>query len=99
MALQQAYQIMGASQVMGRAAQMAPYESKLQHRISIPITTNTLRNYPAKPDGNLEMTIGTDGEWVEFTMLVQGKQSVHFRAHRADLAGITSELTLAGLSK
>lgn len=85
-----------APQIIGaqRPVAVKEYQSRAKQRVAIPVLGLSLGG-----DASLEMTLGTEGDMVEFTLLIPGRQSVNFRAHRKDLEAITNELTLAKLAK
>ena len=49
--------------------------------------------------GSLEMASGTDGDYVEFTLMINGRQAQSFHIHRKELEALTNELQLGRLSK
>jgi len=72
----------------------APHVPTLRNRISIEI------NSMLSGRGKLEMTVDqpVDG-WVQFTMLIPGKQAIDFQAHVKDIEALMGNLTLMQLAK
>lgn len=76
-----------------RGTRKAPeYKTRATQRVAIPIDASF-------GGGSLEMTTGTEGDYVEFTLIPIGRQAITFKAHRKDLEAFTNELTLAKLAK
>lgn len=79
--------------VPGKLITKPEYQSKVRQRIAIPVGGLGILG------ATLEMTTGNEGDFVDFTLLIPGRQALSFSAHRKDLEAITSELTLAKLAK
>lgn len=67
------------------------YKSQVQQRIAIPLR--------GVVGGFLEITTGTEGEYVDFNLIIHGRAAIPFQAHRKDLESLVQELSLAKLAK
>lgn len=79
----------------------APYLPRTKTMIRVPVTDGTHGSYRTDgvQIGSLEMASGTEGDYVEFTLLINGRQSQPFFIHRKELEALTNELQLGRLSK
>jgi len=83
--------------VFNKAKSLKPkeYESKLTSRVAVPITANGQYGQ----QGTLEMTVGQEGDRVDFTLIQHGRQALPFSVHRKDLEALFGQLTLDKLAK
>jgi hypothetical protein len=68
------------------------YKTRIKSRVSVPLNG-------AGSGAALEMTVAGEGEYVEFTLILPGRQAMPFAVHRKDIEALVGELTLDKLSK
>jgi hypothetical protein len=78
---------------VGKSQAVKPeYKTRIKSRVSVPLNG-------AGSGAALEMTVAGEGEYVEFTLILPGRQAMPFAVHRKDIEALVGELTLDKLSK